>query len=145
MIEFRHLRSGDIPRVCEIEQRAFCDPWPEEAFSMLEHYNSYACIVDGFLTGYVMCLSAVDESTIINLAVDPDQQRRGYGSALLAFALERLAEDGIRKIYLEVRRSNLAAQELYSKYGFRHLGIRRNYYSNPVEDALVLMKEGEDR
>jgi ribosomal-protein-alanine N-acetyltransferase len=144
-MEFRHLFKQDIPRVCEIENRAFSDPWPEDAFAMLQHYHSYAGLANGHLIGYIMCLNAVDESSIINLAIDPDHQRKGYGSELLAYALDQLRLEGIRKVYLDVRSSNLAAQRLYEKYGFRHLGIRKHYYSNPEEDALVLVREEEAR
>lgn len=139
MAEFRRMRVEDLPRVYEIERLAFCDPWPNEAFSMMNGYHSYVALREGLLIGYIICLSALDESSIANLAIDPQFQRQGFGKELLRFAMDELATQGIKRMFLDVRRGNLAAQGLYEQFGFVHVGVRKGYYSDPPEDALVMM------
>jgi ribosomal-protein-alanine N-acetyltransferase len=82
-----------------------------------------------------------EEAELRNLAVDPEYQRAGIGRALLREAHRRLREAGGRNVYLEVRRSNVAARELYSSLGYRHVRVRAGYYDQPVEDAIILLFE----
>ena len=133
------MRVEDLPRIYEIEREAFSDPWPFEAFQMMESYHSYVALIDKLLIGYIICLCALDESSIANLAIDPEFQRQGWGQALLKFAMDDLETYGISRIFLDVRRSNLAAQRLYAKLGYEHVGVRKDYYHDPPEDALVMM------
>jgi ribosomal-protein-alanine N-acetyltransferase len=83
----------------------------------------------------------LDELHINNLAVLPAYRRAGIGLALLRHALDEGARMGARRATLEVRRSNEAARQLYERFGFSVVGVRHGYYSNPVEDALVLWRE----
>src|SRR5216683_3224520 len=85
--------------------------------------------------------SVLDELHINNLAVLPAYRRAGIGSALLTHVLDEGARMGARRATLEVRRSNEAARQLYERFGFSVVGVRQGYYSNPVEDALVLWRE----
>ena len=85
-----------------------------------------------------------DELHINNLAVAPAWRRRGLGAALLSEVLARTAREGAHRATLEVRASNLAARGLYERFGFRTVTARRGYYTNPVEDALVLWREAEN-
>lgn len=133
------MLPDDMARIVEIEKRAFVDPWPREAFDNIFNYHSYVAIEAGLVIGYIICISALDESGIANIAIDPDYQRRGYAAGLLTHALDRLASEGIHKIFLDVRPSNSAARALYERFGFQYLGTRKNYYSQPPEDALVMM------
>lgn len=138
------MHPEDLPRVCEIEQRSFADPWPQEAFEGVCGFHSFVALEAGTVIGYIICISVLDESGIANIAIDPDHQRRGHGAGLLTHALEQLAAEGVRKVFLDVRPSNTAARAMYEKFGFKYLGVRKNYYSHPPEDALVMMKKDEE-
>jgi ribosomal-protein-alanine N-acetyltransferase len=90
------------------------------------------------LIGFILFRTAADEMEILNLVVEPAQRRRGVGKRLLGFALRRAQAQGIRRIFLEVRETNFAAQALYAANGFHVAGRRACYYAHPVEDAVVL-------
>jgi ribosomal-protein-alanine N-acetyltransferase len=94
------------------------------------------------VAGYIASWIVVDEVHINNIAVLPAYRGFGYGSALLAHALEEAADAGAQRATLEVRRSNDAARRLYERFGFRMAGVRRDYYSHPTEDALILWRDG---
>ncbi len=93
---------------------------------------------DGDLVGLFTGDLVLDELQIDNLAVRPDRRRAGIGMILIRIALDRARRGGARQALLEVRASNLAARMLYEKNGFRRIGLRRDYYHDPLEDALVL-------
>lgn len=88
--------------------------------------------------GYLVARHMADEAEILNVGVDPGRRRRGVGRTLVAAGLERLAELGVRQVYLEVRESNLAARELYQRFAFLEVARRADYYRRPVEDAVIL-------
>ena len=93
---------------------------------------------DAGVAGFLVARSLLGETEILNFAVRPDARRRGIGSMLLAHAVEWSKRDRARRIMLEVRASNLAAQKFYERHGFRIVGRRGRYYSNPTEEALLL-------
>ena len=93
---------------------------------------------EGIVCGLVAFRTMADEAEILNLAVDSTRRRRGIGSQLMRDALETCKAAGVKKIFLEVRDSNQAAQRFYLRMGFTEVGRRREYYSRPLEDALVL-------
>ncbi|MBE3072033.1 MAG: ribosomal protein S18-alanine N-acetyltransferase [Acidobacteria bacterium] len=133
----------DLDAVLAIEASSFTNPWSRDMFTFeLEHSGvSHAFVirapglgVAGFCTLWVVS----DEIHINNLAVRPDCRRMGAGLALLRACLAEAATLGGRRATLEVRRSNLAALRLYARFGFQAAGVRRAYYQNPEEDALVL-------
>jgi ribosomal-protein-alanine N-acetyltransferase len=134
------LTVEDLPEVMRIERLAFSHPWPEEAFREFVSGDSWVIHEDDVLAGYIICHSVLDESTIVNIAVDPPRQHCGLGRAMLEHAIRFLAQAGIKHIYLDVRVSNAIALNLYLQYGFKRLGLRRNYYTHPDEDALVMVK-----
>lgn len=144
MITYRGLLPSDMKRIMEIEARAFVDPWSPQAFKLTSSYASWVCLEEELLIGYCICLIVEDEASIANIAIEPAYQHKGYGTGLLQHSLEELKMMGARKIYLDVRRSNIAALMLYSKFGFRTMGIRKNYYDTPPEDALVMCWEDTD-
>jgi ribosomal-protein-alanine N-acetyltransferase len=82
-----------------------------------------------------------DECHLLDLAVHPDYRRRGIARALLDNVIQELRIEGCRFFYLEVRSSNYAARKLYEKFGFNMVGIRKGYYVNPAEDAVIMMME----
>lgn len=140
----RPMTPEDVPEAVEIERLSFSTPWSELSFYK-EVYNPrslcLAAETEEGLAGYI-CLSRIlDECHILNLAVHPLKRRQGIAKALLQAALSSEYTGLCRYIYLEVRASNIAARRLYEKFGFRIVGIRRDYYINPLEDAIVMILE----
>jgi len=141
----RPIVPADLDRIAAIERAIFPDPWSRRAFAeTLARSSARGFALDdaeGQVIGYGVCALAADEGEILNLAVDPARRRRGAGRRLLAAMLDWLAAGGVREVFLEVRASNAAAIGLYARSGFRHLGIRKGYYSGPREDALTMVLE----
>ena len=133
----RHVRS-----VLRIESQVYPRPWSMGLFmSELALRNSrayYVARVDGVVVGYGGLMVVADEGHVTTLAVDPAWQRRGIGSRLLlTLAGEAIAREA-RSLTLEVRMSNTGAQELYRRFGFAPAGVRKRYYVETNEDALVM-------
>ena len=134
---------GDIPDILEIEQVSFSKPWTEKDFVYSldqSHGHARVCRVDGQLLGYIVGFRLRDEFHLADFAVRPGSQRRGYGSSLLDLLCAELVEMSMRAVTLEVRQSNQAAVRLYGRAGFSTVAIRKAYYTQPVEDALVMIK-----
>jgi ribosomal-protein-alanine N-acetyltransferase len=89
--------------------------------------------------GFILVRAVADEMEILNLAVDPDSRRQGIARRLLTHAIEKVQREDVERVYLEVRESNSAARAFYSSAGFAEQGRRKNYYSQPPEDALLLV------
>lgn len=138
------MDADDLPAVITIEGRAFSHPWPAEAFQDLGYIDSLVLADDGLVIGYIMYQKVLDECAIINFAIDPSHQGKGRGDFLLDSALQRITSQEIRFVYLDVRISNNAAKHLYEKAGFKRVGSRKGYYTNPDEDSLVMLKIIED-
>ena len=142
-LEFRPLRYEDIDRVVEIENECFSEPWSRNAFeeSVDSKFNRIYCLKKAdVLLGFVGWAWSFDEAEINNVAIDEAYRGNGYGSIMLENAIEYLAEFRIKTIYLEVRAWNKPAISLYSKFGFEKIGIRKNFYRFPTEDAVVMKK-----
>ncbi len=136
----RCLSESDLPQILRIENLVFRPPWPEEAFQEVGCTQSWVICDADVLRGYIMYHVVPDEAVIINFAIDPDHWQLGLGTILLDHTLKLILDQNVNTIYLDVRRSNLAALRLYQKFGFNPLGVRRNYYSEPVEDAIVMVR-----
>jgi [ribosomal protein S18]-alanine N-acetyltransferase len=138
----RLMSTEDLDEVMEVENHSFSVPWNRDAFfSEIEtnHFATYIVIEDdGKVTGYCGVWIIVDEAHITNIAVLPSYRGKGLGDKLLGSMIEIAKEMGARTMTLEVRVSNIPAQSLYRKFGFRDGGIRKNYYSDNQEDALVM-------
>jgi ribosomal-protein-alanine N-acetyltransferase len=134
-----------IDAVLAIEEASFTNPWTREMYlAELENPGVSFCFLAndaGHPIGFCSFWRVLDELHINNLAVVPERRRAGVASALLTFVLEEGARLGARRATLEVRRSNDAARYLYEQFGFTVAGVRRAYYTRPVEDALVLWRE----
>jgi [ribosomal protein S18]-alanine N-acetyltransferase len=135
-----------IDAVLAIEEASFTNPWTREMYlAELENPGVSFCFLAndaaGHPIGFCSFWRVLDELHINNLAVVPERRRTGVASALLTFVLEEGARLGARRATLEVRRSNDAARYLYEQFGFTVAGVRRAYYTRPVEDALVLWRE----
>ena len=147
MAEFiRPICQEDIAQIAEIEKLCFAMPWSEESIRKDVEENVVACwlVVDdgeGRVLAYAAMWFVLDEAHVCNVAVHPDHRRKGYG--MLVFSeLEKLAmENSMSMMTLEVRRSNIAAQNLYHACGFLDVGYRKRYYEDNKEDALIMYKE----
>ncbi|HHV74838.1 ribosomal-protein-alanine N-acetyltransferase [Thermoanaerobacterium sp. PSU-2] len=143
-IKIRPMVKSDIDKVMEIEYLSFSVPWSFESFVMEVTKNSCAhyivAEVDGKVAGYGGFWVVVDEGHITNIAVHPDFRGKGVGSAIVEGLIELAKNKGITSMTLEVRESNLVAQSLYKKYGFRPVGKRRGYYQDNNEDAVIMWK-----
>ncbi|MGR3762487.1 ribosomal protein S18-alanine N-acetyltransferase [Rossellomorea sp. NS-SX7] len=141
-MEIRFMTVDDLDAVMEIEHRSFSIPWSREAFyNEIEqnHLSTYLVAEDGeHVAGYCGVWLVVDEAHITNVAVLPDYRGQGLGEALMQKIMEISKKVGARVMTLEVRVSNKAAQGLYRKMGFQDGGIRKRYYSDNQEDALVM-------
>lgn len=133
-----------LSQAAEIERLCFSDPWSEK---MLAEHLANPCsltlaAVDGVgrLLGYVGLLAVVDEGYITNVAVRPDCRRQGVASSLLQALEARGRARNLTFLTLEVRQSNAPARALYEKLGYLQAGLRRNYYENPREDAIIMTK-----
>jgi len=142
-VSIRVMRESDVPEVVYIENRSFRVPWSERTFKSLlrqPHAALYVAETAGAVAGYAAVWFVADEAELGDLAVHPDYRRRGIGSLLLGRALEEARDRAIRVLYLEVRTGNEDARRLYERSGFEVLTVRRGYYSQPVEDALVMRR-----
>jgi len=143
----REMRPSDLDAVALIESRTYQFPWGRNIFSDCL-MAGYLCVVldsGDQLLGYGIVSAAAAEAHILNLCVDVDAHRCGYGQQLLDYIVDSALETRTRRLFLEVRPSNDAAIALYTNSGFRKLGIRKGYYkaAEGREDALVLVREFE--
>lgn len=136
------MSDADLPAVVAIEQAIYSHPWSEGNFadSLRAGYDCRTWRMQGELIGYFVLMSAAGEAHLLNLSVAAAHQRRGHGAALLREASRLAKSRGAQALFLEVRPSNTAGQRLYTRFGFRKAGLRRDYYPCAAgrEDALVL-------
>ena len=143
-LSFRVMRLPDLPRVLEIELQCFTMPWSEATFRGLLRRSDadlYVAEHDHQIVGYAVFWAVLDQGELGNVSVAPGWRRRGIGHGLVRTVLARARERGVRDVFLEVRVSNTGAQRLYENYGFAEVGRRKNYYLEPLEDALVMRRE----
>ena len=139
------MTSDHLDQVAEIEKICFSDPWSRRMLSEHLENECAATLValgeDGTILGYAGLLVVLDEGYITNVAVRPEYRRQGIAGELLG-VFRRFAE-GNRMAFLtlEVRDSNASARALYTKYGFSEVGVRKNYYDHPKEDAIIMTLE----
>ena len=143
-IEIRVLELGDLNAIELIEQKAYPTPWSRSMFASELAKPTSICLgaFEGQdLAGYVINSRYVDAWHVMNVAVDPEHQRRGVATALLERLFELTRDDERRGYTLEVRVSNEDAIGLYEKLGFDSRGIRRGYYTDNREDALIMWRD----
>ena len=143
-LQIRALELGHLSAIESIEQRAYPTPWSRSMFASELAKPTSICLgaFEGDeLVGYVINSRYVDAWHVMNVAVDPDRQRRGAATALLERLFELTADDERRGYTLEVRMSNVGAIRLYEQLGFEARGIRRGYYTDNREDALIMWRD----
>lgn len=134
-------RAADLADVTAIERASFPDPWSESLLVEELRRESLVVEYDAEIVGYLFLRHTWDDGEILNVAVVPAHRGRGIGRRLVEAAFERLRAAGARRVYLEVRESNVEALGFYRVMGFRAIGRRSRYYRNPPEPALVLTRE----
>ena len=142
MIGVRRLTYADLPQVVAIERRAFPAPWSLAMFVLELSKPGGICLAasaHGRLAAYLVCSRYDIVWHIMNVAVDPDVRSEGIGTALLERLLEEVGDPAARYT-LEVRTSNTGAIRLYERFGFRAAGMRRRYYQDNGEDALIMWR-----
>jgi ribosomal-protein-alanine N-acetyltransferase len=143
MGKIRRMEEEDVEKVLQIERSVFPNPWPALAFlSELRVPVSRSFVLEksGELIGYIIYRVVKEEMHVLNIAIRPDWQGKGYGKRLMKWAMERERKEGVKYVTLEVRKSNIKAIRLYEKLGFQKLRVIKNYYMQPVEDAVVMIK-----
>ena len=142
MITIAKMSREHLSEVASIEEMSFSLPWSLESLELMltEQASALVALEDGRVLGYVGMMCVRDEGQIINVAVHPDARRRGVGRSLMQAAQAYAKERGIVFLSLEVRESNIAARSLYSSLGWEEQGIRKGFYSHPVENACVMTK-----
>jgi ribosomal-protein-alanine N-acetyltransferase len=148
-ITFRRLEIDDIDQIESIEQVSYPAPWSRSMFaSELSKPSSMSLAAvadDGTLVGYLVLSRYVDAWHVMNVAVAPAWRRRGVARALLERVFETTGADARRGYTLEVRVSNVGAIALYEGLGFRSRGVRRGYYTDNREDAVIMWREPDVR
>ena len=138
------MNNSHVPQIAELEKMCFNDPWSINSISSeLDNRLSLwlVAVEEDRVIGYVGSQTVLGETDMMNIAIHPDHRKRGIATALIESLIQKLTEQGSRSLMLEVRASNEPAKSLYAKIGFIAVGIRKNYYRNPREDALILRKE----
>lgn len=140
----RTMTKDDIDDVYKVEEDCFVDPWSKEAIRQELKNNLARYIVaeiDGKVVGYVGVWFVLDEGHITNIAVHSDYRGNKIGDKLIKELVGLCKENNMSAITLEVRVSNIVAQNLYKKYGFKIGGIRKEYYSDNKEDAMIMWSQ----
>ena len=140
---FREMLVDDLDQVMEIENDLISPPWTREGFFtfLLKDENMFFVVEEkGRILGYCSMQTVLDEGDILNVAVTRDRQKEGIGYFLVDSMLMLAAARGIHIVHLEVRESNGSARRLYQRLGFKEDGFRKNYYTEPVENAVLMTK-----
>jgi ribosomal-protein-alanine N-acetyltransferase len=141
----RRMTLEDIPAVVELDQISFSLPWPERSFRFELTDNPasrcWVAVADGHVVGMIVTWIFVDEAHIATIATHPAYRRQGIARKLLTYTLESALREGAQSSFLEVRESNLAAQEMYRKFGYVEVGRRKRYYRDNNEDAILMNLE----
>ncbi len=139
----RYMDRKHIPQVLEIERASYPAPWSETTFSneMISGVSvAIVALVGESVAGYVVGWVVADQLHIANIAVSPGHQRKGIGNGMMTWLLDEAVRRGCTSSSLEVRESNQAARSMYSRLGYHPVAIRKAYYANPAEDAVVMLK-----
>lgn len=144
MITIERMKENHVPQIATLEKSIFSDPWSENSVKseLSNPLSLWLVAADGeTVAGYIGSQTVLGESDMMNLAVRESYRRSGVGRALVEALIEALRAVGSECLTLEVRFSNLPAIRLYESLGFSQVGIRKNYYEKPREDARIFKKE----
>jgi ribosomal-protein-alanine N-acetyltransferase len=145
-IVIRKMTLGDVDALCKIETDCFSAPWSKNDFLIiptLNYAHFYVLEYQGKAVAFAG-IYALDVAELMNIAVLPEYRGKHFACALLDECINKANELKVPKMLLEVRKSNTSAIALYEKYQFKNIGIRKNYYTAPIEDAIIMVKELND-
>lgn len=141
----RPMHLDDLKAILEIERVSFSTPWSLEAFTVEltdNEYARYLCLeLEGQVIGYMGLWFILDEGHITNIAITPDRRGQHWGEYLMRSVMETMLVQGMERMTLEVRVSNSTAQSLYKRLGFTIAGVRKGYYVDTKEDAMIMWAE----
>lgn len=143
-MKITNMTIDHVSQVAALEAVCFRDPWSEKsvASELTNPLSAWLVALEGeTVVGYIGSQTVMDESDMMNVAVHPEHRRKGIAEALIVALAQLLRDGGSNSLTLEVRASNAPAIALYEKLGFLQIGLRKNYYRNPKEDALILRKD----
>ena len=142
--EIADVSLEHIAEIDELEKLCFSLPWSRQALisQLPDDMHMFIAAIgdDGQVLGYVGMMYVLDEGYISNVAVSPEHRRHGIADALINALIDRANEKDLSFVTLEVRKSNVPAIELYIKNGFSEVGLRKNYYTKPTEDAILMTR-----
>ena len=144
-LHIRRMSQGDLRAVTALERATFSGPWRPGAYARAvasPHHNFFVAELDGRLVAYAGLWVEGNQAHIAKIAVHEDHRRRGIGTAMLQHLLDHARRLGLAEAYLEVRRGNLAAQDLYRRVGFRFDRIQAHAYPDDGEDAMIFVLRG---
>lgn len=144
MFNIRKMTLEDIEQVYHLEESIFSIPWSEDSFeSSLKNENTQFIVAEhkNEIVGYLGMYVFREEADISNVAVSKEYRRRHIANRMLEFILARAKTQGVKNVTLEVRETNVPAIKLYESMGFVEAGIRKNYYKEPTENALIMWKQ----
>lgn len=145
-MEIRRSLPGDAHEIALAEASVFTDPWSEgDIISTIstEGAMCYTALSDGEVIAYLLGRQIAPEGEIYRIATLPNHRRRGIAYRLLDYAVKCERGRGLESLFLEVREKNEAAISLYSSYGFQKIAIRKNYYKNPTDNAIIMLLQNE--
>ena len=140
-MDIRRSRPDDATAIADIEEKVFGDPFCQrDIFSYIcsDTGMCFTAIDDSGVVGYIIGRKIPPEAEIYRIAVREDKRQRGIGYRLLSYALKTERGSGVETVFLEVRSKNAPARALYNAYGFKEMGVRKNYYQNPSDDAVIM-------
>ncbi|SET77236.1 ribosomal-protein-alanine N-acetyltransferase [Oceanobacillus limi] len=141
-LTIRKMELSDIDQVMEVERASFTTPWSREIFLQEivenQHAHYFVMLIEKKVVGYVGMWIVIDDAQITNIAILPALRGNKFGEKLFRFTLQQAIGMGVKRLSLEVRASNTIAQRLYRKFGLVPGGIRKNYYKDDNEDAIVM-------
>ena len=142
-MDFRRSVPADATGIARLEEEIFSDPWSYRDVQDLicaEGSMCFTAIDGGEVIAYVIGRLIAPEGEIYRVAVKPEKRQRGIGYRLLDYAVKTSKGHGLERLFLEVRSRNLPAVKLYTAYGFKQIAVRKNYYKNPTDDALIMLR-----
>ena len=142
-MDFRRSVPQDATGIADLEKEIFSDPWSYRDVQDLictEGGMCFTALEDGKVIAYVIGRLIAPEGEIYRVAVAPHKRQRGIGYRLLDYAVKTSKGHGLERLFLEVRSRNIPAIKLYTAYGFKEIGIRKNYYKDPQDDAIVMLR-----
>jgi ribosomal-protein-alanine N-acetyltransferase len=145
-MEIRRSLPRDAGEIAQLENEIFSDPWSEADITSLISVSGsmcYTALSDGKVIGYLIGRQITPEGEIYRIATAEKYRRRGLAYRLHDYSVKTERGRGLENLFLEVRERNLPARNLYKSYGFREIGVRKNYYKNPDDNAIIMLHSHE--